>query len=189
MRPVIAQCFVLLATLLPITVSDILDYEIFDDTELEDGLIMGDSPDLFGSDDFSSEIIPMDQAEDDQSPMFAIGAVHDCSSEFGAIPSIGKARREALCQENVDSMNEQPFILPSFLLDGATIDTMKYCPPEMYDEGSMYLVCSSGFSMDMLDYGVQYQALVNSELGTYLIAMQHVLFIFSGRVWYLSSQN
>ena len=157
--------------LVPITVSDILDYEIFDDTELEGGLITEDSPDLFGSDDLSSEIIPMDQAEDDESPIFAIGAVNDCSPEYGAIPSIGKARRGAFCQGNVDSMNERPFILPSFLLDAGAIDTMKYCPPEMYDEGSLYLVCSSGYSMDMLEYGVQYQALVNGELGTYLIAM------------------
>lgn len=171
MRPIIAPCFVLLTILVPITVSDIFDYEIFDDTELEGGLSMGDSPDLFASDDLSSDIIPMDQAEDDESSIFDIGAANDCSSEYSAIPSIGKARRGALCQENVDYMNEQPFILPSFLLDAGMIETLKYCPVEMYDEGSQYLVCSSGFSMDTLSYGVQYQALLNAELGTYVFAM------------------
>ena len=172
MRSINSRHLILLNIFVFITVSDILDYGILDD-DVFDGSIMDYSYDLFASDDASlgmtsidpSEMIFMDISEDDGDSGTFVSIADDCTGNVGELPLIGKTRRGDMCHDNEDHTNEQPFVLPSILLDAATIKMEKYCPVEIFDEGSLYLVCSSGFSMDILDYGLAYQALLNSELG------------------------
>lgn len=165
-----ARYLILLNVFISIASGDILDYGILGEAELEQGSIMEDSSDLFASDDSTSGKIFTDSAEDDDNTQFFISSANHCPSDLGEMPQIGKTRRGDVCHENGDGdhrINEQPFILPLTLLDAVTVKPEKYCPLEKFDEGSQYLVCSSGFPMDMLSYGLVYQALLNSELGRY----------------------
>lgn len=164
------------------TVSDMLDYGIFGNTELGDGSTMEDSSDLFASDDLSSGMISMDPSADDENTHFLISSKIDCTSDLGEMPQIGKTRREDVCLDNGDgdlNMNKQPYIFPSIFLDAATVKAEKYCPLEKFDEGSQYLVCSSGFSMDIQSYGLLYEALLNGELGRYIFAYAAPVIVFS----------
>ena len=149
------------------------DDGIFGDVEPGEGSIMEDTSDLFASNDPSSYMISMDPSEDDENTQSLISAQNDCRSDLGEMPQTGKTRRDDLCHDNEDAdytRNEQPFILPATLLDAATVQPEKYCPLERFDEGSQYLVCSSGFSMDIQSYSLLYQALLNGELGRYIFA-------------------
>jgi hypothetical protein len=148
----------------------VVDYGFLEDIEPEAGWMMEGSSEWFATVDPTSEVIPIDHAEDDG--MAALPISNDCSSDYGDIQTWRKARRQAMCAAGDDYANELPFILPSFLLDVATIDTANYCPSELFDLGSQYLVCSTGFSMDMVDYGPGYQALLNAELGRHLLNRQ-----------------
>lgn len=172
MRSIFAPFFILLNIFIFITVGDMYDYGIFGDTELG-GSIMEDSSDIFASDDISSDMISMDPSEGDENTQYLISSQNDCRSDLGEMPQRGKTRREDMCHDNQDAdhtMNEQPFVLPATLLDAATVKPEKYCPLERFNEGSQYLVCSSGFSMDILSYGLIYQALLNGELCRYNFA-------------------
>ena len=172
------------------TLGDLFEYGNYGDAELEGGSIMGDSSDLFASDD-SSELNPMDLSEYDENTQYFISSKIDCTSDLGEIPLIGKTRRGDVCHGNEDGdyrTNEQTFILPSTVLDAITVEPENYCPSQNFDEGSQYLVCSSGFSMDILSYGLTYQALLNGELGRYLVAytapvivVLRTLFVFGER--------
>lgn len=172
MRSVIAPYLILLNVFIFMTLGDLFEYGNYGDADLEGGSIVGDSFDLFASDD-ASELNPMDLSEYDDNTQYFISSGIDCTSDLGGVSQFGKVRRGDVCHGNEDGdyrMNEQPFILPSTLLDAVTIEPQNYCPSQKFDEGSQYLVCSSGFSMDMLSYGVAYQALLNGELGRYLFA-------------------
>lgn len=188
MRSVIARYLILLNIFIFIAVSDISDYGIFDDAEPE-GSIMADSSDLYASDALSSGVVSMDPAKDDQNPAFLMSATNDCSSDISDIPLIGKIRRGDVCQGNEGYVNERPFVLPSTLLDAVTIKAENYCPTENFNEGSQYLVCSSGFSMDMQNYGLAYQALLNGELGRYLFACAASVTRLSINVIYLPGKD
>lgn len=180
MRSVVVQVSFFLALFSNIIYSSVIEDGIFDDTDFGAGMAMKDSSDLFASDDPQSEVFPMDYAEDDPLsevfpmdstednlvPTFSISA-NGCSSKPGDFQTMGKARREDVCAENGDYMNEKPFVLPSFLLDSVTIKRETYCPVEIFEGAFPYLVCSSGFQMDLIDYGVAYQALLNGQLGRF----------------------
>lgn len=171
MLPVIARYLLLFLAFNPITVSDILDDGIFGGAELEAESIMGDSNNLYASSDILSGLSPtdpadgFDQAEDYDFLPASSSAADYCSSDLGDMPIMRKARRGESCQATGDSSNEPPFILPKTLLDAGTMDSEKYCPREIFYEFQPYLVCSSGFSRDMVDVGSGYQALLNSEIG------------------------
>lgn len=167
MRSVIARHFVLLNIFIFITVSDFLDYGIFGDAGLGDESIMDDSSDLFSSDSSSSGMVSMDPAEDDAYPEVLTSSTNDCTSRVGEMSPIGKSRRDDVCGAMEDHTDEEPFVFPSTLFDALTINAEDFCPLEKFDEGSQYLVCSSGFSYDVLNYGSGYQALLNGELGRY----------------------
>ena len=185
MRHIIAKCLILFITVIPIAVSDISNYEVYDDANLEAGLTLEDSTNLYAGDDLLPDMPTSNQAEDYEIQLFPVNVANDCSPELENIPPLGKARRGDSCQANGEYMNEVPFILPKTLLDAGTIDTEKYCTAEIFDEFSApYLVCSSGFSMDMVDHASIYQALVNSEIGEFPLHVEASLCIVP-----LSSQN
>jgi hypothetical protein len=167
MRSVVAQLSYLFAIFIPITVnSSFLEDGIFDDTGLGAGMVMEDSPDVFASDDLISEVSLTDYAEENPISAFSTSS-NDCSPAVGDFQTMGKARRGEVCPENGDYLKERPFVLPSFLLDATTIEPKTYCPAEIFEGAFPYLVCSSGLEMDLINYGLVYQALLNGQLGRF----------------------